>query len=172
MRTAVVGVAVVLLAAVAGRAPAEPPAAYSSPDGNYKVRFPGAPKTTTKTADTQLGELAVGVATYANSDGNVYMVSYTDFPHAPKPQNLKTLFDGVKDGVKGNGKLVGEEKELTFGAAKLPGREFVVEKGKQQIKLRAILSEGRLYQIAVIGTDKFVTGKDANLFFESFEIPN
>jgi hypothetical protein len=166
MRAFIVGLAFL---AFAGVIIAQPNGAYSSTEGKFNVRFPGTPKVTTKTTDTGLGELSVSIATFANADGNLYMVSYTDLPTAPEPQHHAKLFTGVRDGIKGNGKQV-EDKEMAFGPNKLPGREFVVDKGKQQIKLRVILHENRLYQIAVIGTANFIGGKDAHQFLESFEL--
>jgi hypothetical protein len=168
MRAAVVGLALVALAAAQGARAAEP---YQSPDGNYKVRFPKEPKVTTQTPRTDVGALQVTVATYATSDGNVYMVSFTDFPAtAAKPENHASLFAGVIEGVKGTGKVAGEIKETPFGPDKLPAREFVVDKGKQRVRVRVILSGVRLYQVAAVGTADFATGKDATLFFDSFEL--
>lgn len=167
MRAAVVVLGLVAFAGAPGARAAEP---YKSAEGKYAVRFPAAPKVTTQTAKTAVGELTVTTATYATADGNVYMVSYTDYPTAVKPENQAALFDGVRDGVKGTGKLVGDVKESAFGPDKLPAREFVVDKGRQRVKFRLILRDERLYQVATVGTADFATGKDANLFFESFEL--
>lgn len=146
--------------------------AYTSADGQFKARFPGKPKVTPQTTKSALGDLKVTVATYATADANVFLVSYTDFPvAATKPENRKTLFDGVRDGVKAKGELVAE-KDTEFGPDKLPAREVTVDrdKGKQRIKLRAVLRENRLYQMAVIGTPDFVNGKDATAFLDSLEL--
>ena len=78
--------------------------------------------------------------------------------------------DATRDGLKGmDGKLV-SEKDLEFGTAKLPGREVVVDRGKYQIRCRFLIRESRLYQLAVLGSGEFVTGKDATAFLDSFEI--
>jgi hypothetical protein len=144
---------------------------HSSPEGKYSVKFPGAPKITSQTAKSAVGDLNVNVATYANSDGNAFMVSYTDFPEATtKAEKLATLFDGIRTGVTGkDGKLVGEEKKFEFGADKLPAREFTIEKGKQRIRYRVIVRDARVYQLAAIGTEAFVTGKDGTTFLDSFQ---
>ena len=148
--------------------------AYSSDEGKFSVRFPNAPKVTEQTAKTAVGDLTVTVAVYANSDGSTLMVSFTDFPDAAtKTENHATLFNGIRDGIKGNnGKLVGDEKNLTFGPDKLPFREFVVDKDKpkQRIKCRVILRDNRVYQLVVIGTADFTGGKEATAFLESFEL--
>ena len=171
MRAGIVGFAIVALAGVG----AAQPGGFTSDEGGYSVKFPGAPKVTEKTANTGVGELKVTVATYANPDGSVFMVSFTDFPEAAtKPDNHATLLDGIRDGVvKGrDGKVVGDEKNGKFGPDKLPGREFTVDKdkGKQRIKFRVVVRDGRVYQLAAIGTPEFANGKDATAFLESFEL--
>jgi hypothetical protein len=169
MRTAGGGFLLVVLAG----AVAAQPGAYPSAEGRYTVRFPGPPRVTEKTTKTALGELKVTVAVFANSDGSTFLVSFTDFPEsATKPANHATLFDGIRDGVKGSGgKLIAEEKKLTFGPNKLPFREFVVEKDrKQRVKGRVILRDNRVYQLAVIGSPEFISGKEAAGFLESFEL--
>lgn len=169
MRAAIVGL---LLIALATPTVAQPRGAYKSRDGQYAVKFPGTPKVTEQTAKTDLGELTVTVATYANTDGSVFMVSHSDFPDAStKPANHATLLDGIRDGVKGrDGKLIGSSKAIEFGPDKLPGRDFTVDKGKQRVRFRVILRDNRVYQIAAIGTAKFADGKDATEFIESFEL--
>ncbi len=171
MRAVVPGLAFVFFA---GALAAQPKTeTYTSSDGRYVARFPGKPKVTTPTAKSAIGDLQVTVATYATADGNVFLVSFTDYPVvATKAENSKTLFDGVRNGLKGsNGEIV-REKEFEFGPDKLPAREGVVnrDKGKQRIKFRAVLRDNRLYQVAVIGTADFVSSKDATAFVESLEL--
>ncbi len=168
MRAAVVGFVVVAFAGAVGGQPG----GHTSEEGKYTAKFPGAPKLKSETTKSAVGELTVHIATYATSDASTYMVSYTDFPPAAtKKENHGTLFDGIRDGVKGkDGKIAGTEKELAIGPDKLPGREFTVEKGKQRIRYRVILNGSRVYQIAVIGAESFTTGKDATAFFDSFQV--
>jgi hypothetical protein len=168
-RSWLVAVVLVLVAAPAGAQPRGEK--YEPKDGRFSVRFPGKPKEATQTAASQIGDLKVVTATYANSDGSAFMVSYTDFPEgAAKPENSGTLFDGVREGLKGkDGKLL-DEKEVKVGTDKHPGRDIEVEKDKKRMKFRVTLRDGRLYQVAVIGTASFVKGKDATAFLESFEL--
>lgn len=168
MKRVLVGLALI---AVAGAVVAQPP--YSSEEGRFRVKFPGTPKITEQTAKTGVGDLKVAIATYANSDGNVFMASYSDFPEsATKPANHGTLFEGIRDGAKGSAGKITEEKVTTFGPDKLPAREYIIEKdkGKVIVKIRVVLRENRLYQFAVIGTATFVKSKDATAFLDSFEL--
>ena len=163
--------AVVVFASAAAAQPAAAP--FASTDGRYAAAFPGRPKVTAQTAKSALGDLPVRVATYATADANVYMVSFTDFPTAAaKAENRATLFDGIKNGVKGPRGEIASDAEFAFGPDKLPGREVVVDrdKGKQRIRFRAFLRDNRLYQVAVIGTPDFVSGKDATAFMDSLEL--
>ena len=170
MRVALLGVVFVL---GNGLVLAQPKEAYTSTEGKYSVKFPGEPKVSTKKTRSDLGELKITIATYAMADGNAYMVSHTDFPAAAtRPENRGTLYDGVRDGIKGRDGKVVSEKEIEFGPDKLPGREVVVDKGKgkQRVKFRVILRDDRLYQVLVTGTTEFAGGKDATRFLESLEL--
>jgi len=157
--------------AFGGIALAQPRAAYSSSEGKYSIKFPGEPKATTNKTKSAVGELKVNTATYVTTDTNVFMITYTDFPaSATKPEHHGTLFDGLRDGLKGReGKIV-SEKEIEFGPDKLPGREVVVDKGKQRVKSRIILRDTRVYQVAVMGTANFVDGQEATGFLDSLEL--
>jgi hypothetical protein len=147
---------------------------YTSKGGNFVVRFPGKPKETTQTTKSPLGEVKVFTSTYVTGDGNVYMVSYSDLPPgATKPENLGTLFEGVREGAKGkDGEiLVGDRFE--FGPDKLPGYELELkrEKSNQRLKFKVIVRENRLYQLAVVGSRDFAQGKEAAEFLDSFKFP-
>ena len=111
-------------------------------------------------------------ATFATTEGNVYLVSYTDFPPGTiKPEDHPRMFDGVRDELKKGGKLV-SEKDLTVGPEKLPGREILIEKEKpkQLVRFRVIIRDHRFFQVAVVGGDEFVKGKEATAFLDSFEV--
>ena len=146
---------------------------FASKDGKFTVRFPGKPKETTTTPKSPLGELKVHTATYATAEANVFMASYTDFPDGTgKPETRDTLYEGVREGLKGkDGVAVNDmEKEFEVGKEKLPGREFDVTQGKQKLRFRVVLRGDRLYQVAVIGTQAFVESKEAFGFLDSFAL--
>lgn len=144
---------------------------YESSAGRFSVRFPGPPKETNQLAKSQLGDLTAHTAAYALSDGNAFMVSYMDFPEdAAKPEDSGKLFDGIRKGLQGDdGKLI-DQIEVKVGAAKHPGRDIEIEKDRKRMKFRVVLRDGRIYQVAVIGTPSFVKGKDAKAFLDSFEL--
>ena len=132
----------------------KPEVVFQPKGGHFAIRFPGKPKENTQSLKTDLGTLKVYTATYALPDGNVYLVSFTEFPaEAVKPALRGTLYDGVVKGIKGKEK----------------GREVVVDKGKQQTRFRVVVKDDRLFQIALVGTGEFATGKEATAFLDSFE---
>jgi hypothetical protein len=144
---------------------------YAPKDGRFSAKFPGKPKETTQTAKSPLGDLKVFTATYATADGNIFMVSYNDFPEgAAKPDARDTLYDGVRDGLKGKDGRFIAEKAIEVGPDKLPGREIELEKDKKRLRFRVVLRDGRLYQAAAVGTSAFAAGKDATGFLDSFEL--
>lgn len=166
MRTAAVLAALLVSPAVAQR----PGPSYSPPGGGYKVVFPGKPKEASQTAKTKVGDLKVLTATYATAEGNVFLASQTEFPaDALAPDGLGTVYDGVRDGLKGKDGKVVSEKEVTVGDGRLPGREVLVDKGKQQTRFRVAVKGNRLYQVAAVGAGPFVTGAEATAFLDSFE---
>jgi hypothetical protein len=163
--------AIALLAIVTAPTSARGDDDYEPRDGGFKVHFPGKPKETSQTAKSQVGDLKVSTATYATSDGNVFMVSYTDFPAgAAKADMSAAFFDGVRRGLAGkDGKLLGE-KDIQIGPDQLPGRDIDIEKDKKRLKFRVVLRDGRLYQVAAIGTAAFVKSKSATAFIDSFSL--
>lgn len=164
-----------LVALLADRpAPAQQPPGevFRSKEGQFSVRFPGKPKENTQTAKGPAGDLTVYTATFATTEGNVYLVSYTDFPQGTvRPEDHQRMFDGVRDGLKRDGKVL-SEVALSVGPEKLPGREIVIEKEKpkQLVRVRVMIRDHRFYQVAVVGSDAFVKGKEATAFLDSFEV--
>jgi hypothetical protein len=145
---------------------------YSPNGGNFTIRFPGKPKETTQITKSQIGEVKVITATYATSEGNIFMVSYSDLPaNATKMENLETLFEGVREGAKGKDGKVLEDKEFKL-ESKFPAHKLLLEKekGEQRVKLWVVVRDNRLFQLWVVGTRRFAEGPDAKAFLESLEL--
>ncbi len=144
---------------------------YAPKGGGFSVRFPGKPREAIQKPKGPLGELRVFSATFATAEGNVYLVSYTDFPAGTtKTQKRSDLLDAARDGLKGKDGKVLSETDIVAGPDKSPGREIELEKGKQRVRCRVVLRGDRLYQVGVIGTPAFATGKEAAAFLGSFEL--
>jgi hypothetical protein len=81
------------------------------------------------------------------------------------------LLDGGEKGLIDSLKAkVTSSKNVEFGKQKYPGRQIAAETDATHLRLTLILVENRLYQILVFGPKELVAGKDADKFFESFEI--
>jgi hypothetical protein len=143
---------------------------YSPKGGDFTIVFPAKPKESNQIAKSPIGDVKVYTATYATSDGDIFMVSYSDLgEEATKPNNLKSLFDGVRAGAKGQDGEVLDDDPIKFDSTELHGRSLELEKGKQRVKLRAIVRGQRLYQIVVVGSLNFTRSKEAVKFLDSFK---
>lgn len=165
MRHALAALAVVGFVALAATAADEK---YASKEGKYTVQFPDG--ATVKNESKSAGAAKMEFAA-TELKGNGYMVMYMDLPDGAQNLPAKTLLDaGEKGGVdKSGGKLV-TTKDFEFGKDKLPGREFVVEKGDMKAASRIILTKTRLYVVTVTGPKDFATSKEATAFLDSFQI--
>jgi hypothetical protein len=156
---------------VVGALDARQPERYAPDGGQFEVKFPGPPKPSTTDAKSKLGKLKVFTATFANSDSNVFMVSYTDFPEGTaKGSNAEVILEGARTGLKGKDGEILDSSPRGFGAAKIDGHEILVRKDRQRVRMWILLRGDRLFQVGVIGTPEFVKSKEADAFLKSFDL--
>jgi hypothetical protein len=148
-----------------------PPKKFKSEAGKYTVLFPGKPKEEIQKTATAQGQIQLVMNIYEVSNDLAYMVAYNDYPLMAKNVDPQKNLQAARDGNKGaNGKIL-KDTEITFGKNKIPGREVLIAKGPVQIRTKLLLAGKRLYQVMVIATKlEAVNSKDADKFFESFEI--
>ena len=138
---------------------------YTPKDGKFSVRFPGKPKENSQTVKTDAGRIKVFTATYAQSNGNVFVATFAELSTDSRDATL----DGAIKGLLGkDGKEV-SRMDVEVGKEKEPGREVIIEKGKKQMRYRLAVKADRLIEVGVIGTADFVKSKDATAFVESLE---
>jgi hypothetical protein len=143
---------------------------FASAAGRYKVLFPGPVKTDTREVKTDYGTLTINLDTVELPGDVMFVVTHLEYPDAaPKLEPAKRL-DKVRDGNKGTDGKVLTEKELTVGPDKHPAREVVIEKPNAVIRNRIVVAGSRLYQVMIQGPKDYVTGADADRFFDSFEV--
>jgi hypothetical protein len=149
-----------------------PPAPFASKDGRFAVALPDAPKEKDAKAKFGDAEVAVKLFTVGQKD-RAFVVTYSDYPKAKIGADRDAFVaERVENNVSGlKGKVLANDK-LTLGKGKHPGREVRVELAdkKQLYRARAFLVGERLYQVAVLGPDEFVKGKEADAFFASFTV--
>lgn len=159
-----------LVVAVAGVAAGQDFKPHASADGRYKALFPGEVKS--ETTDIQAGKdtLKLVLDMVELKGDTVFMVSYVDAADEVAKQPAGGRLDKVRDGNKGpNGKVL-EDKDVTVGTQKYPGRDLLLETPNGYIRNRAVIAGNRLYQVMIQGTKEVVTSPSADKFIASFEI--
>lgn len=161
-------VSLVLIGAFATPANAEEK--YVSKEGKYSVVFPKAPKELTQDLPLPEGKSKLHMALVEVSKDQALIGTYNDYPADVTDKPAQKILEGVRDGAKGDGEIV-TDKEITYGKAKVPGREYHFTKGAFHQRFRIYLKGSRLYQVGVVGATKdVVLAKDADKFLDSFEI--
>ena len=154
----------------AGVSPAQDdakPEKFVSKEGKYTAQFPTTPETQSKKA----GGVDLHMTMAKRSMGG-FAVIYSDLPaEAVKAAKPKDLLDGGQKGLIDNFKAkITTSKDFEFGKQKYPARELVGAKDAINLRIQIILVGNRLYQVFVVGPKDLATGKEADAFFQSFEI--
>ncbi len=146
---------------------------YESKAGRYKVTFPGAPEISSKKVDD--GELNIASV---GQGGGGFLVIYTDLSSdklkESKPKEL--LISGEKGLIESFKAKITSSKDIEFGKQKFPARQleataFIPDEAINiNLRMTMILADNRLYQVFVFGPKDLPKGKEADTFFESFEI--
>jgi hypothetical protein len=147
---------------------------FTSKDGKFAVLFPKdkQPMESVKDVDTTGGKLKLTIFAAEVKKDVAYIVIWNDYPDAVAKEQPQDVLARVREGSKGpDGKVI-EDKELTLGPNKVPGRDYLLDKGDNHFfRSRTYLNGARLYQVIVSATKKDeLTSKDAEAFLDSFEI--
>ena len=143
---------------------------YASSAGRYKVLFPGTVKT--ETTDVKAGKdtLKLTLDSVELKGDTVFLVSYIDTTDEVAKQPTGPRLDKVRDGNKGPAGKVIEDKDVTVGPEKYPGRDVLIQTPGGYLRNRIVIAGKRLYQVMIQGTKEVVTSPSADRFIESFEI--
>lgn len=145
---------------------------FTSPDGLWKAKFPGAPSEQSK----QAFEVTFTMWAKEPFGGKgAYMVGTAELP-IPAGESIgmtqKRLDDGVTGSVNGvNGSLLSSGPTLLHG--RYPGRELtatVKEPKAGTYRGRIYLAGKRMYIVAVMGVDEFARSAKADEFLDSFAL--
>ena len=174
MRTGTFALAALMIG-FASFAPAKPDPAldykpFASSDGRYKVIFPGAVKTETTDVKATSGTIKLTLDSVEVSDGIHFLVTYLDVPDDVAKMPPGPRLDKLRDGNKGTDGKVITDKAVEVGVDKHAGRDLLIEKPNLFIRNRAVIAGNRLYQVLVQGSKEFVTSKEVDRYFESFEV--
>lgn len=139
---------------------------FTSAEADFRVRLPGAPK---RAVQSNAEHESI---TYTLQDGKkfywVARQSYkTDVAKTQTPdQLLDRGCNGILNGLQG--KLLG--KEAVTLDKKYPGREMRFTRGDATFRIRAYWVAPVMYLIAVRGDQEFISGTDAAVYLNSFEV--
>ncbi len=143
---------------------------YASTDGRFKVLFPGPVKTDTVEVPADKATLKVTIDSVELRGGTTFLVTYVDAPDDVAKQEPGPRIDKVRDANKGEKGKVLEEKNLTVGIEKYPGRDVLIETADGHLRNRIVIAGPRLYQVMVRGPKDVVTSASADKFMDSFEV--
>jgi hypothetical protein len=139
---------------------------YKSAEGRFKVSLPGEVKAMEKkTSGGPVSKMAVVVV----APGRTLSVSYFDVESVPTPREAKQALAQISQGLKGKDGKILSDTEATFGPDKLPSRDVLVEGPKSHTRNRTVIAGRRVYQVLAVGPKEFVTSKDVDKVFDSFE---
>lgn len=147
----------------------KPSTEFVSPDGKFKVKFPGEPEVKVESAPGIVLKMYL-----VESWGRSYMVGWADVPLPSWESESRTksrLFDGRDGALKAvNGKSNGTSKTIQL-LDRFPGLEFGGTAEGKHLRARIYLVGTRMYQLLVAdGTESFPTSAAADEFFNSFDL--
>lgn len=137
-------------------------------DAGFSIAMPGRPQTQKRNVPTKAGNSQLTTYVVPTRLGT-FNLGYSESKQAANVQPEK-LFDDFRDQmVKQFQGTVKEEKSYELDSN--PGREILLETARMgYVRERFLLVEDRLYTISVTGAREWVTGKEANAFFDSFKL--
>jgi len=147
---------------------------YSAPDGTYTVKFPGKPRESSQTVQTQVGPINVVMVLYEAVGGKRgYAVSSTQYKIDPRKYNVEKGLNGARDGIAKNlNATVTKETKINYKGT--PGREIylTMKQGKTKVHLY-IVNGGKgptVYQAFVMDTAGNVDDTEIKAFLDSLTL--
>jgi hypothetical protein len=145
---------------------------YFTDDPDFKINFFGKePTKSVKPVETAVGTINMITYMYNKSSELIYMVALSDYPKQYiVGSNSESLLQSTKEGYVGNMNLtITHEEKLTHKG--YPGLFFKAS-GNAGYYTEVIdyLVDNRLYQIAILRTDRASTEEEIKEFLYSFEL--
>ena len=142
---------------------------YTSPDGTFKISFPGTPTVSSQNVPTEVGNIEMKSFTYEKSATEAYMVALSDYPSelvlASSPDSL---LQGAKVGaLNSQGATLESEEKITLDGN--PGYFFKAKKDSYHMCYKIFLKGNRLFQILMLRDGSYPSQEDITKYFESFE---
>jgi hypothetical protein len=136
--------------------------------GEFLVRFPDKPREESRDMATSAGVIQLHTTRCDAGRDLILSVVWCDYPEEFEGVEMRTIMDGVADGLRGrDGKIV---RESDFAEGLLKGRVWRIEAERNIIRVRAALAGRRLYQIVAVGPRDRIDLPMVDEFFQSFTI--
>ncbi len=141
---------------------------YKPNSDQFEVMLPAIPQHVRESHPT--GDEFTNYDVYLSQDkqGNVYMISLTQYPEAYDMGNPDDMLEAVKNGaLSSNAK--NELKEVEKGTyMDLPSIDFFISNNDTAIRSKVILSNNTLIVLTVMNRDEAKINKDFKYFADSF----
>jgi hypothetical protein len=144
---------------------------HRSEAGNYVVRFPGVPKTSVQTVNTDLGKIELHAAVVELKEKDVaYKAVHAKLPAVVENFSADQRLENVKAAIIGTGFTLTTAKKINLGA--FPGLELQGSDSKgQHLRARLYIVNVTMYQIMLLSkNEKHLSDDDANKFVDSFKL--
>jgi hypothetical protein len=144
---------------------------FVSADKSFQIIFTGEPSYNSEIVSTDVGDVEMVNYMYEKSSEEVFMVAYSDYNEGFGSSNdSKTLLEGARDGALGS---LGMEKIKDQQFTKhqgYPALYFTADSEEYSVVYKCIIVNDRLYQVAVLASNKILTKKETKPFLKSFKI--
>lgn len=142
---------------------------YTSPDGSFKINFPGTPTVASENVPTEVGNIEMKSFTYEKSVTEAYMVALSDYPsELVAASSPDSLLQGAKEGaLSSQGATLESEEKITLDGN--PGYFFKAKKDSYHMCYKIFLKENRLFQILMLRDGSYPSQEDITGFIDSFE---
>jgi hypothetical protein len=169
----------VLFSRMALAAPSAEWKEFSSQEGRFSVLFPSAPKQTTQTMTTKVGNLDARLYTLSSTketpfEAQFFAVAYIDYPKdALAKYRTDALLDGAREGAVTfvKGKQLAETRVTQNG---VEGREIKITAPNKRktslVVVRLFLVGERLYQVLVVIDESRAESGEIAKFLDSFKL--
>lgn len=163
--------ALVLISAVAPVTQAAPVPVFTSRFERYSINFPGELKSATRLMSLpKMGQIKVHFVT-ASKPPVTCIVIPMKLPSTPSGARSEQFLDGVERGftMSTSAKLLSRKKISLNGA---PGREIVVQAGRNLLRGRFFVKGNRSYQVVVVAPKNAAAKYDSQIIqvLNSFRI--
>lgn len=141
---------------------------FKPQNGRFEVLLPAIPQHVSQTQPTGAELTKYDVFLSQDKEGNVYMISVTDYPKNYDMTNVDALLDTVKNSAMASNTKNELRKSEKGSHMNLPSIDFAIENNESIIQSRAIVQGKTLFVLTVMNRDPATSDADFKIFSNSF----